>query len=52
MERGKGWRAPAALKGLDAALGMDLIKHRTEGSEIRGCSSPQGPQGRKTPFNV
>lgn len=35
MERGKGCRAAAALEGLNAALGMDLIKDRTEGSEIR-----------------
>lgn len=35
MERGKGWGATAALEGLEAALGMGLIKGRTEGSEIR-----------------
>lgn len=44
MERGKGWRATAALEGLDAALGMGLIKGQ------RGQRSGAGPQGQKIPF--
>lgn len=50
MGRGKGWRATAALEGLDASLGMGLIKGRTEGTEIRSWDTPLGHRVRKCPF--